>query len=234
MKKLVMLLVLFVLLFSLCGTVTFAQEDSTDKITLTEITDQERLNTFYDNVSIKVEEREPIKSSIYQFDVNEKGMIVLLHWSSLTADSQRYIRVLSSDGTFVKAFSYKNPGDVAIRWVGDNLQIFSIRGDIAFTMDLDGNILGVYDFLANDVWREYWNNELKAREKTVGEVTYKISSDDNEPLDTKIIVTSAEESKAIYSDNGVGAISFLVFGTVFVVLFIAMFIKAVIAVKEKY
>ena len=233
MKKLVMLLVLFVLLFSLCGTVTFAQEDSTDEITLTEITDQERLNTFYDNVSIKVEEREPIKSSIYQFDVNEKGMIVLLHYDSFGYKHQ-YIRVISSDGTFVKAFSYKPSGDVAIRWVGDNLQIFNIRGDIAFTMDLDGNILGVYDFLANDVWREYWNNELKAREKTVGEVTYKISSDDNEPLDTKIIVTSAEESKAIYSDNGVGAISFLVFGTVFVVLYITMFIKAVIAVKEQY
>ena len=233
MKKLVILLVLFILLFSLCSTVAFAKENSTDEITLTEITDQERLNTFYDNVSIKVEEREPIKSSIYQFDVNEKGMIVLLHYHSFGYEHQ-YIRVISSDGTFVKAFSYKPSGDVAIRWVGDNLQIFNIRGDIAFTMDLDGNILGVYDFLANDVWREYWNNELKAREKTVGEVTYKISSDDNEPLDTKIIVTSAEESKAIYSDNGVGAISFLAFGTVFVVLFITMFIKTVIAVKEKY
>lgn len=234
MKKLVMLLVLFVLLFSLCGTVTFAQEDSTDEITLTEITDQERLNIFYENVYIKVEEKEPIKSSIYRFDVNEKGMIVLLHWSSLTADSQRYIRVLSSDGTFVKAFSYKNPGDVAIRWVGDNLQIFSIRGDIAFTMDLDGNILGVYDFLANDVWREYRDNELDAREKTVGNVTYKISGDDDNRFNTRIIVSSAEESKVIYEDHGVGNISVFIAGCIFVVLFITMFIKAVIAVKEKY
>ena len=91
-----------------------------------------------------------------------------------------------------------------------------------------------YDFLANDVWREYRDNELDAREKTVGNVTYKISGDDDNRFNTRIIVSSAEESKVIYEDHGVGNISVFIAGCIFVVLFITMFIKTVIATKEKY
>ncbi len=101
-------------------------------------------------------------------------------------------------------------------------------------MDLDGNILGVYDFLANDVWREYRDNELDAREKTVGDVTYKITGDDNNRFNTRIIVTSAEESKVIYEDKGVGNISVFIAGFMFVVLFITMFIRNIILSRDKY
>lgn len=231
MKKLVILLVLFILSFSLCSTVTFAKEKSIGEISLTEVTDQERLDYFFENISIRIEEREPIKSSIDCFAVNEKGMIAIIHNSSL---GRRYIRIISNDGTFVKAFSYKqNSSAVAIRWDGDNLQIFSIRGGVAFTMDMEANILGVYDFTQDEAWYEYYENDLDAKEKTVENVTYKVTKDFSKPIGEKIIVNSEEGTKVIYNDNGVGMISGLIFGIAFVAFFLTVFIKAVIATKNK-
>ena len=223
------LLLIFLIILSYSNMVAYAEEVDSE-ITLTEITDQERLNTFFENTSIRVEEKEPVKSIIKGFDVNENGVIAILHPAMF---NRYYIRIISCDGTFQKAFYYKTSGEVAIRWEGENLQIFNIRGGVVFTIDMDANILDVYDITWDQAWSEYYKNELQATEKTVGDTTYAVKNDLSKSIKCNLVVTSLDESKVIYDDNGLALIGSVVIISFVVILFTFVFIKACLSLKRK-
>ncbi|MBQ7344102.1 MAG: hypothetical protein IJW53_05015 [Clostridia bacterium] len=241
MKKVFLIIGFVVFLVVLFTSIlnAFVKTDSSKEqipnLVLTEITDQERLNRFYENVSVKISTIQPVKSVIESFDVNENGMIALLHPSYLGV---RYIRIISSDGTFQKAFTYKNNTSVAVRWVGDDLQIFNVRGGHAFTIDMDANILGVYDIKEDEGWNAYLHDVLKTDEKKIGDTTYSVRKDHGKissfaQNSSKLVVTTDADEKVIY-DVSVKGYANAVFGIGFFVLFFVLAIVVAIIIFRKY
>ena len=241
MKKVFLIIGYVVFLVVLFTSIlnAFIKTDSSNErvpnLVLTEMTDQERLNRFHENVSIKVSTIKPVESVIESFDVNESGMIALLHPSYFGV---RYIRIIASDGTFQKAFIYKNNTAAAVRWVGDNLQIFNVRGGHAFTIDMEANVLSVYDIEENEGWSAYLHDVLKADEKKIGDTTYSVRKDHGKistfaQNSSKFVVTTDTDEKVIY-DVSVKGYANAVFGIGFFVLFFVLAIVVAIVIFRKH
>lgn len=226
MKKKHKILVFFsliVILFSLTinGSFVFAEGIDDDTI-LIEITGEERLEDIYESISLKSEKREPFRNTIMCFDVNENGMVAVLHPIFF---GRSRVCIFSSDGTFQRAFSFRNEGAAALRWKGDNLQVFCLRS-VAFTFDMDANILEACQIIKGEAWSDFYNG-LFSEEKTVGDVTYKL---DKESKIQYIRSVSADGTLEIYNDGGMT----LVTGIAILAFIIIFFSIALIGVIKSF
>ena len=194
MKKLVMLLVLFVLLFSLCGMISLAEE-SDQEIVKNEIADQTK-NEILQNKEFSVEENEPSKYPIDGFAVSDNGTVALLHEAK---DSMWYVRIISSDGTYQKTLSFRDTGFVYISYNGENFQVFTTRFEIIeYVFDENANLVHMYEITKNEAWTALFENELKPAQdaaKTIGETTYTVTEE------SKLIATSTKGERIIYDGS---------------------------------
>ena len=193
MKKII-LFVLTTLLFSLCGMISLAEEND-QEIIRNEIVGQTK-NEFLQNIEFSVEENGPSKYPIDGFAVSDNGTAALLHKAK---DSKWHVRIISSDGTFQKTFSFRDTGFVYISWNGENFQVFSTRFEIVeYVFDENANLVHMYEITENEAWTAFFENELKPnqdKEKTVGETTYTVIEE------SKLIATSIEGEKIMYDGS---------------------------------
>lgn len=212
-------LVVILLSITVNSSFVFAEGIDDDTI-LIEITGEERLKDIYERISLKIEKSEPFRNTIKCFDVNENGMVAVLHPIFF---GRSRVCIFSSDGTFQRAFSFRNEGAAALRWQGDNLQVFCLRG-VAFTFDMDANILEACQIVKEDAWSDFYDG-LLSEEKTVGDVTYKL---DRESKIQYIRSVSADETLEIYNDGGmtfVTAIAVFAFMFIFISIVLINMIK---------
>ena len=120
------------------------------------VIDDPKLIEYYDS-EIFLEPEEPRKLQIEQFDVNENGEIAILHNKTM---GRNYIRVISSSGEFLRAYSIKTSASMWVRWVGDNLQVIYSRSYICITFDENANVIEVFEKEFDDEFEKYLKSAI--------------------------------------------------------------------------
>ena len=194
MKKSNMIIVILTLALLLyCNTIgVFAEVDF-----LTEPEDDETfLDIEHASQNITPLQSVPIKGYIRCFDVNEQGMIVV----GTGMFSNNKICIYNSDGEYQYGFDYYSTGSYAVGWNGENILIYSVRGNLVTEVTSNGEVISVLKIKETDDIHSRWNYVQYSKKKVVGEVTYKrtvfkITKIDE--LGQKIIVYRASPLKMI-------------------------------------
>ena len=238
MKK---ILICFLIVFVLFGYIVVSAEGKEDELNLVEITDQTKIEKIVESLSMRVESEKPLDSTLYGFDVNEHGMIAIVHRPYIF-DHRDHISILSSDGEFQKAFSFKNSSHCAVRWDGSYLQIFLVMQKLVITVDLEGNILTIYDAngIDNSEWGDYTLDMLETNEKTIDGVTY-IASRDYGVFDslilksqyTRVTVVSENSENLIYDVNSLSCATMIITVILVIAFFVGVAIKAYSLINKK-
>ncbi len=84
--------------------------------------------------------------SIYNMDVSESGKVAI----TLTSIANKCVAVYDENGDFIRAFNFESDGSVFVAWNDENLVLLYVRGDTAFEITLDGELVAVYSFEYDD------------------------------------------------------------------------------------
>lgn len=139
----------------------------------TENIPNEKINTFLDNVSIKILEEEPQGISIECYDINKNGMFAI----GAERFKQKKIAVYNIEGVFQYGVTFESSGTFYLELTDDNmLLIYFVRSDIAVSVNSKGEVeevLKIPDTLDNN---RYWRY-IQAPKKKVGETQYILKND---------------------------------------------------------
>ncbi len=144
--KLLLSLVMFVAIavsFSLTANaalfdMSVIEEDTTDE--------------FWRERGIHKIEDEYLKQPIKSFDVNDKGFVVI-------ATTNNMLIVLDDNNEQVSAISFENYGDYFVKWNGENILLFLVRGDDIVQMNMNGDFIS--KIIVN---KDDWETARKWRE----------------------------------------------------------------------
>ena len=160
-------ILLVVMVFSGTGAVNAAESDFS-----TETLSENEENIIRSNAEIVPLGSPPRKLAIRCFDVNTDGMIVV----GTSNGETKTIAVYDANGIYQYGFLYRVSGDFGVQWDGKNILIYSVRGDIAFCVNPDGEIEEIREIKNTTENNAYWHHVVFARERTVGDSRYKLKN----------------------------------------------------------
>ena len=131
----------------------------------------EETQSIIESLDVKFTETFPvIEKGFNCFDVNEDGYIAL-NFSNIR--ERNYIVVYNSSCEFKYCLSYNSVGSYGIQWDGNNIMIYSIRGEFAVIVDNSGNCMEIMKIPSNSVNHDYLTGEIFANRKKVSGIVYK-------------------------------------------------------------
>lgn len=154
----------------------------------------ERKIQIQNNIDISVFEQEVLGNTIECFDVNDDGMIAL----GTNKSSQKFVSVYNSQGVFQYGYQFNCSGSFGIEWDANNIVIYFVRSDIACSVNPVGEIEEILDIKNTSDNNFYWNNNVFATTRTVGNVEYKIQND----FGILNILSTSYSQLAIQDSNG--------------------------------
>ena len=99
---------------------------------------------------------------ISYFDVNENnGNIALCFEDS----GRKKIGIYDSDGKFKYGYSFLESGSIGVEWDGNNIIIYSVRGDRAILIDKDAHLIDMKRIIINSQNNTYLDFSQKQRER---------------------------------------------------------------------
>ena len=225
-KLSVLICVFLILIF--CFPVCAQNENTSDWLTTTEMTESEKdyyINDF--NITPKNKDSKIfVDSYIYSFDVSEEHKCAVYFDNAVVA-------IFNSDGTVEKVLKFndnilntKVPSDVKIRWNKNNLELIMGYG-VMCVFSVDGDIINVFNY----------ETELRSLPKpteiTVEKCTYKIDCSNifvhflgGNRYDTLTKTCSSGESSVLFkSERNFPSVTIFVFA--FIILFI-LFVSVVL------
>lgn len=158
--------IIILILIFFCCNVSIAFAMTTDF--KTEALSKEVESRFLENTKVKVSNTEYKGMMFTTFDVSEGGDIAL---GDLSDFKGGLISVYDKDGNFRRMFSFQSAGEFHVKWVGDNLLVFFVRGYYIGRMSMEGKWLEVRRIPEN-VAKEKWMQLTNESIKTVGGVQY--------------------------------------------------------------
>ncbi|MBR7077569.1 MAG: hypothetical protein IKI41_02360 [Clostridia bacterium] len=167
MKKRYLLLPLFVfLLVSACiGTAVLARPAG---FSTGELPEESKKN-IAGNISLRVLAEEPRQiMGIRSFDVDGEGNVVI----GTKMLTRANICVYDAGGNFKYGFTYREEGSFGVAFNGGCIDIYSVRSDLAITVDPDGNIVDILRIQETPANREYWDENVWADKRTAGDTEY--------------------------------------------------------------
>ena len=82
------------------------------------------------------------------------------------------ICVYDARGNFKYGFTYREEGAFGVAFNGGCIDIYCVRGDLAITVDPDGNITDILRIQETPANREYWHEIVWADKRTAGDTEY--------------------------------------------------------------
>lgn len=134
--------------------------------------DLSEIEQIWKNVQMrKVEPSKEILSPIISFDVSPSGEVAI----GLKEDE---IRIFDCKNVLISCLKFNNTGNYYIRWNGNNLVIFSVRGSRLLEVTSSGDFVRMCKIDERSFTTgEAWNRINQNHEKTVKGCTYKVKND---------------------------------------------------------
>ncbi|MGN0474604.1 MAG: hypothetical protein ACI4IJ_05915 [Acutalibacteraceae bacterium] len=217
LKKSIAIVIIFIIVV-INSTLVFASSNDIDG--------DVEMNTGFDVEDYDKETEEYIKSSmgikllttektgtfIDNFDVNENGdIVVAFEVVSFEVPVEKPICVYNSQGEFQYGYMVSAYGVIGAEWDGENIIIYSVRGDRLLLVDKYANVLDVKGVLLTQQSNTYANKILYSTEQIVGSDNYKLKH-------SKIIKIDEEGNKSVIIDKSKSYI----FYNIFIILFVAL------------
>ena len=193
---------------------------------------QEEKEAFIAYIDMHRIEQEPARRTIAYFDVNADGLIAVAQLST----GKEVVCVYSDDGIFQYGYTFDCYGAVAVEWDEKNLNVYFVRSGKIVSLTPSGEILDVLE--RDDHAQEntyYYNHDISANKKTVGDTEYFIRSD----LGVLNFFASAHSRIVVKEANGTERIIYDVnaaqFGTILVavIAFVGFFSGIIITIVRK-
>ena len=105
------------------------------------------------------------------FDVNEKGLIAVLHEKS----NFKAVCIYNSEGDFLYGYTFTAGQSIVVEWDGDNVNILLVRSDILISLDSSGKLQDIKEVPVTIENNEY-KNRLRKNTRIVGDTKYIIRS----------------------------------------------------------
>ena len=106
---------------------------------------------------------------ISYFDVNENnGNIALCFEDS----GRKKIGIYDSDSKFKYGYLFLESGSIGVEWDGNNIIIYSVRGDRAILIDKDAHLIDMKRIIINSQNNTYWHDVVFSNEKQFGDEVY--------------------------------------------------------------
>ena len=172
------------------------QEPLKGKISYEELP-QEKQEPIKSNTQLVLLDQEPIKGEIQCFDVNESGLVAIL----TTFLEKNNIAIYDSKGEFQYGYQFIDFGTCYIEWENDNLIIYSVRGQVAMTVNPVGDILNIQKVVS---YNYYDTEELQKTVRTVNGCTYTLRNNEGfffdafQPYAQLVITDEAGNLDVIY------------------------------------
>lgn len=139
----------------------------------TEDMDPEAKERIVSNVAIQITYTQPPMDGIECFDVNEYEWVAL----GFSDVNQKTVSIYDADFHFRCAFTFQSDGNYGIGWAGENLLIYSVRGNYLLEIRPDGEIADIKSISTTTENNRYWNNVVYATVRNVNGTQYEISND---------------------------------------------------------
>lgn len=116
-------------------------------------------------ITIVAEEIEP--KQIECFDINENGVIAL----GIDGMDYNIINIYSNEMKYQFSYKFKTNGLYQIKWEGDKLWIYLVRGDYRLLINYTGQIENIQKISYTN---EYWNDVIKSTKIEYDGAVYEI------------------------------------------------------------
>lgn len=151
---------------------SFAPSFAEDSLTIIPISESEK-QVLLENTSFSYISKEPTKRSIKCFDVHPNGDVAI----GSAKSAEKTVCVYSSQGLFKYGYRFHSSGDYGVEFEGENLVIWFLRSDIAFTVNPTGGIVEVREFEDTKEYSAYWRDNLRSKTRKIEERVYTIKND---------------------------------------------------------
>ena len=164
------LFLLSVLIFTLFTNVIKVEAVNTGFQT-NHLTSEEK-NTFISNINILPIHKEPTKSTIQCFDVNNNHLIAI----GQNASERKTICVYSNEGIFQYGYAFSCNGDFGIEWDEENLNIYFVRSDVIVSVAPNGEILDILAVQNTIDNNSYVNHFIHSTQRVIDDTEYVIEN----------------------------------------------------------
>ena len=180
MKRFVLTAVVSLLLF--CALISPGVHAMNTGFQTEDISSKELKGSF----SILYLPKEPKRTAIECFDVNEEGVIALC---THEFRSEYTVRIYSRDGVFQYGLQFQSDGMIQVEWNDtDSLNLYYVRGNVILTVDSNGKIVEIRKVI-NSIESSRYSRQLESKERMIGDTTYSIQKNMG-PLNFSIIFPS--------------------------------------------
>ena len=161
------------------------------------LSDKEVDNIVRQNEFVKITSYNPL--AVNCFDVRDNHELVV----GVDCGGSAIIAVFDSSGNFQYGFQKKKQGSFRVMWIGDSIAYYSIRSNLLFRIDENGEITDVCR-VANTTENSIYDRQvLQSATREVGSTTYRMTNDyvfaDALPGSfKKITKTDVESTTVIY------------------------------------
>ena len=176
-----------------------------------------------ENVEFRLLQKEPEKTSIINFDVNESLELVV---STKTKESKK-ILVYNNDGLFLYGFYFKCDGNIGVEWGEDNkIIIYLLKSNKRIEIDKQGVITSLVSYDISD-YNDHFNHYVFSSKKQIGNLIFKTENSEKPIVvysHNEIVQTNEDAvQRIVYQASSSSRIT-----SVFFYIFIGGFISAVI------
>lgn len=151
---------------------SFAPSFAEDSLTIIPISESKK-QALLENESFFYITKEPAKRAIKCFDVHPDGDVAI----GSAKSTEKTVCVYSSQGLFKYGYRFHSSGDYGVEFEGENLVIWFLRSDIAFTINPTGGIVEVREFENTKEYSSYWRDKLRSKTRKIEERVYTIKND---------------------------------------------------------
>ena len=196
----------------------------------------ERSKSILENINLILLREGPDKQTISCFDVNEKGLIAI---GCKASSTRKTVCIYTNTGDFLYGYSFVCDGSFGVELNGDIVNIYLVRGNIAISVDPDGNVLQVLEILDTTQNNDYWNNFVYLTKRKVGNTTYTIRNDIGilgmfATSYSQLTVTNPSgETHVVYDVNSTQMINMIISVIVIALLFILILVAIIRGIKKK-
>lgn len=140
---------------------------------ITEDIDAETKERILSNTELQITYTQPPKDGIECFDVNEYEWVAL----GFSDMNQKTVSIYDADFIFQYAITFQDSGNYGVGWSGENLLIYSVRGNYSLEIHPDGEIADIKAIPTTKENNCYWNDVVYGTEREVNGARYEVGND---------------------------------------------------------
>lgn len=184
----------------------------------------EDMSEYIRNSTIEIAHSEAKDLSITCFDVSNSGLIAIGFHSH-----SGIVHIYNNDGSFLRRYQFKVNGKFSVGFIGDDLAVYFLRGNLIKVFNSEGQLAHVYTLPSTP---RNINNTHKLLQRTTKEIngkTYTLESDiPNWTSFSRLVRTNEDGSRDILYDATFAHNFKTICSLFFIIFFFALCIRGVI------